>query len=203
MSDTRAALQTLGISRFARNCAHQLEGLTNEASRQVIRDWLVYDGKANEEDIAPLIDEIVEECHGWPQHIVVFCINAVRLLLENDGNVTEELIHRILEAGRKEKQEYYAARTALLGGYMGNILKIAAHLVERDGYIPKTDLVNLIAESHTKELARELEQDLISIGIIVEGRYGYKFPTPSMQTWLQDRTLTRNPEPVRISSPIG
>ena len=203
LSNTRVVMRTLGISRFMDECMHQLEGLTDEESRRVIRDWLVHDGKANEEDIAPLIDEIVEECHGWPQHIVIFCKKAVKQLLENDGNVTEELTHKILEAGRERKEVYYAARITLLGGDVKGVLRTAAHIVERNGYIPETDLIDLITKSHTRESAREVEQELIRRGVIVEGRRGYKFPIPSMRTWLQNYAPGGNPEPVRIDTPIG
>ena len=77
VSNTEAVLQTFGISRFMHNGVHPLEGLTNEDRQSVIRDWLVFDGGANEEDFAPLVDIIAQECHGWPQHIVAFCGETV------------------------------------------------------------------------------------------------------------------------------
>jgi len=73
LGTTDRAFNSLGISRFVKNCTIQLGALDKKSERAVIQDWLIEEGKAIGHPNA-WIDAIVNETHGWPQHIISYRI---------------------------------------------------------------------------------------------------------------------------------
>ncbi len=82
---TAAAFDSLGISRFDPGCHINLGPLKPEAERKVIEDWLKLEGRAKE-DPMPYIDAIVQETHGWPQHIMAYVRPALKQLKSTGGS---------------------------------------------------------------------------------------------------------------------
>ena len=106
---THAAFRALGISRVAEKCKFDMEPLEKEEEQAIIRDWLEKAGGAKG-DVTHWIDTITTETVQWPRHVDSYARNAARLIKDNHGQMTEDLLRSVMETGRENRMEYYQAR---------------------------------------------------------------------------------------------
>ena len=106
---THAAFRALGISRMKEKCKFDMEPLEKEEERLIIRDWLEKTGEATE-DVTHWIDTITTETYRWPRHVDSYARNAARLIRDNHGKMTEDLLRSVMEEGRENRMEYYKGR---------------------------------------------------------------------------------------------
>ncbi len=106
---THAAFRALGISRMAEKCKFDMEPLEKEEEWLIIRDWLKKAGKATG-DVTHWTDTITTETVQWPRHVDSYARNAARLIKDNHGQMTEDLLRSVMEEGRANRMEYYQAR---------------------------------------------------------------------------------------------
>jgi len=111
----------LGVSRFQTNCLINLGRLSEAAERDVIRDWWVKEGEAQEADIQPWITAISQETYGWPQHIMMYAQTAAELLKARNGQMTPEDLDLVLQDGRTGKRDYYKQRSDFLSIREGKV----------------------------------------------------------------------------------
>ena len=62
-----------------------------------------------------------------------------------------------------------------------------------DGFMSAQDLFEPIESALSTESSIAVEQELVRLGVIVKTKNGqFKFPIPSMQTWLRNHQLKRD-----------
>ena len=87
----------------------ELGTLDQKSERAVLYDWLTRDAGAKGNP-APWINAIVQETHGWPQHILAYIESALTQLDIDQGAMTSEGLTVVLEKGRVDRTAYYANR---------------------------------------------------------------------------------------------
>ena len=183
------AFGSLGISRFNRRCFVELGALDKEAEHAVIQDWLREDGGAKG-DLAPWIDAIAQETHGWPQLTLSFIEPAVERLDSNNGIMTAEGLDAVPHAGRESQLEYFER---LSHDFSRNQRCSLARMFESgplgEGFEVGEGLdEEYILESLTREYGPEKAEQLfhraLHYGILHKRRGRYVVPIPSMQDWL-------------------
>ena len=106
---TYAAFRALGISRMKEDSKFDMEPLEKEEERTVIWNWLKKAGGATG-DVTHWIDTITKETVQWPRHVDSYARNAARLIKDNHGQMTEDLLRSVMETGREKRMEYYQGR---------------------------------------------------------------------------------------------
>ncbi len=109
LGTTKASFGKLGISRFGRDCVVELGALSKKSERLVIEDWIKKDGEG-QGDPSAWVDAIVQETHGWPQHIQCYADLASVYLQANGGIMTQDGLTSVLEAGHEARKAYYQGR---------------------------------------------------------------------------------------------
>ena len=189
LGTTADAFGSLGISRFNRRCLVELGALEKEAEHAVIRDWLREDGGAKG-DLAPWIDAISQETHGWPQHILSYMGLAVERLEADNGIMTTAGLDAVLHTGHELRSEYYEQRAHDFSRKQRCSL---ARMIESGPLGEGSDVgegldEEYILESLTREYGPEKVEQLfhraIHHGILHKSRSRYVVPIPSMQDWL-------------------
>ncbi len=96
---TSESFESFQISRFSESCFVELGSLRKKSERAVILDWLKREGGVKE-DPRKWIDAIVQETHGWPQHIVSYADSAAKQLDVDNGVMTANGLRTVMEKGR-------------------------------------------------------------------------------------------------------
>ncbi len=198
---TKSALISLGISRFVKDCTVGLGALEKDSERAVIQDWLIKEGGAKG-DLAPWIDAIAKECHGWPQHILSYMDPAVAYLKSNHRCMTDDGLNSVLEKGNEFRINYYRQRAHDIDEEHRGALAAAVMDVPIGGTLTRTvikdrlKLSGLIQEEADKLFKKALDQGIIDER---DGRYGV--PIPSMQTWLVEEYGKGRDEPPLMEAP--
>jgi len=186
LGTTRSAFGSLGIERFERSSFVELERLDKEAEQAVIRDWLTVDGGAKG-DPTEWIDAIMQETHGWPQHILLYVHPALDRLRADSGNMTREGLNVVLKAGREHRAAFYEQRA---DGFTRTQRRCLASIFENlptGGSTIRSAIMSALARKHGEATARKLFRLAQHRGILqmtADGRYA--IPIPSMQAWLID-----------------
>ena len=185
LGTTLKALGEFRISRFAENCLVHLGALSTESERAVIRDWLKKEGGAKG-DPTVWIDAIVQETHGWPQHIQSYARRAADQLKANDGVMTPGRLSSVLEAGRESRTVYYKQRVV---DFRGDQLRCLARSIKAvPGGVPVEyrDIFSSLAQEYGDDGAKQLFERFEEKGLLAKNGTGYVVPIPSMHAWLKD-----------------
>ena len=183
LGTTADSFGSLGISRFNRGCLVELGALDKEAERAVIEDWLTKDGGAKGDPI-PWIDEIAQQTHGWPQHILSYIEPAVERLDADNGIMTEVGLDAVLNAGRELQSEDYEQRARDFSRKQRCSL---AKLIVDDPLgkgLDEEHILKFLTHEYGPEKASELLHKALHHGIMHKRRGRYAVPIPSMQDWL-------------------
>ncbi len=184
LGTTESAFNSLGISRFARNCIVGLGPLDRESERAAIRDWIVKEGAAKGNP-DPWIDAIAKETHGWPQHIISYIEPAVRYLESNNRQMTDEGLRIVLEKGAEFRLQYYRQRARGIDKRKRQVLAKTFSNSPLGETMEIDDIKSSFEQEYSKEEADNLFDKALKKGIIDERDDGdYGIPIPSMQAWL-------------------
>ncbi len=184
LGTTQSALNSLGISRFVRDCTVGLGALGEESERKVIRDWLTKEGGAKG-DPAPWIHAIAKKCHGWPQHIISYVDPAVAYLKSNNHRMTDDGLQIVLEKGHDFRVDYYETRAREFSLQQRRVIGSFIAKYQPDEYFEKENLMAILDAKYGQEPASKFFNDLLHSGILHKQDGGvYGIPIPSMQTWL-------------------
>ncbi len=184
LGTTETAFNSLGISRFVRDCTVGLGALGEESERAVIRDWLTKEGGAKG-DPAPWIHAIAQKTHGWPQHIISYVKPAVAYLESNHRHMTDEGLRIVLEKGHEFRLGYYETRAKEFSLQQRRVIGSFISKYQQDGHFEKENLMAVLDAKYGQEPASKFFNDLLHSGILHKQDGGvYGVPIPSMQTWL-------------------
>ncbi len=185
LGTTLASFESLGISRFAKNCCVQLGRLSKESERAVIHDWLFKEGGAKG-DPENWINAIAKETHGWPHHIISYVDPAVYNLRDNNGMMTEDGLEDILKAGQRGRLEYYKERAY---GFPEEVRQSLAKVfsgVPLEGNTTQKKIISRLSQDIGSDKADKLFDRFLEKGLLngEDGRFA--IPIPSMHSWLVD-----------------
>ncbi len=184
LGTTQSALNSLGISRFVRDCTVGLGALGEESEWKVIRDWLTKGGGAKG-DPAPWSHAIAQQTHGWPQHIISYVDPAVAYLKSNNHRMTDDGLQIVLEKGNEFRLDYYETRAREFSLQQRRVIGSFIAKYQPDEYFEKEDLMALLDAKYAPKPASKFFDDLLHSGILHKQDGGvYGIPIPSMQTWL-------------------
>jgi len=188
LGTTEEAYNSLGVSRFMRNCPVQLGRLDKESEYAVIRDWLIKAGRA-QGDPLPWIMAIAEQAHGWPQHIISYIAPAVKYLKSNNHLMTDEGLEFVLSKGAKSREMYYEKRAHDIDNELREALSRAVLDVPIDHTTKRTVIIDGLKQSGlTQKEADDLFTQALEQGIIDKRDSGlYGIPIPSLHSWLVDQ----------------
>ncbi len=172
---TEDAFRALGISRMAEDCMFDMEPLEKEEERTVIRDWLEKAGGATG-DVTHWIDTITTETVQWPRHVDSYARNAARLIKDNHGQTTEDLLRSVMETGREKRMEYYRGRTEnLTYNEFCGLAELFQHVSLEIG-LTDEQIKRLIGEGG-------FERSL-SRGVLYKKGLRYSIPIPSLRDYM-------------------
>ncbi len=196
LGTTRGSFGKLGISRFALGCLVELNALSKESEQLVIRDWLTKEGGCKG-DPPEWVDAIVQETHGWPQHIQCYAGLASVHLQANGGVMSPDGLTSVLEAGHEARKAYYKGR---LVDFRPSEAECLARLIaDVQPGLPLDDMkifssmAQKFGNDHAKKLFKKFEEK----GILEKTTMGYVVPIPSMHTWLIETYI---PKKIEVSS---
>ena len=206
LGTTVDAFESLGISRFSKECLIELGALSKEAERAVIHDWLTKEGEAKG-DPDVWVETIAQETYGWPQHILSYVDPALEQLEADNRVMTVDGLTAVLKAGRGFRLDYYKNRAR-------SFTKEQRHCLARafaDIPLGESTTHKVILASLTQEYGETEAEKLFRLGRekgLLEKRDGeYAIPIPSMQDWLVTNYAhiqTKSPpQTMEISRPSG
>ncbi len=172
---TEEAFVALGISRMAENCMFDMEPLEKEEERLIIRDWLKKVGEATG-DVTHWIDTITTETVQWPRHVDSYARNAARLIKDNHGRMTEDLLCSVMETGRVNRREYYRGRTKTLSyNEFNGLAELFQHVSLEIG---------LTDEEIKRAIGKSGFERSLSKGVLYRKGLRYSIPIPSLQDYM-------------------
>jgi len=180
------AMGNFGISRFKAGHRINLGRLSQSATENIIRDWLVQKGKAQTgAELDHWIDHIACESNHWAQHIMGFVQPAVKILEQYGSELTDEKLTEVSRWGQKIKTEYYNSRfDGLQPEVFVNIQTLIQSRPEQfslDGTVIKQALTS----ASTPEEKNRLFLTVLDKGIFANTAPNqYEIPIPSMRNWL-------------------
>ncbi len=195
LSATKRAFKGLGVSRFKANCYVELGPLKPEAERKVIEDWIKKDGRAKG-DPTPWIDEIMQQTHGWPQHVSAYAQAAALQVRADKRAMTSQGLQAVLEAGRKQRIKFYKSRADGLDEDHRAAIARAFASAHKD----QTQTRKAIMESLLQDAERQEASDIFKLALdngVLDNRNGrYTIPIPSMFDWFIDNYLIKQDPPI-------
>ena len=207
LSHTESRLRSVGgLSRLAKNVTTNMGRMADPEcaeSTAMMLDKLGVEGPDAERQEA--VETVVEEAHGWPQHL--FCAQQAlcRELVRTDGGLRAVDLDTLRADSQADRHAYYQGR---LEGELARWPKLAAAVaaqVMRQEVDTEPELTKLCR----REVSRlKLDEDrdfgvepvefvrqMVEKGVLSPtGERRYVVPTPSMLTWLADRHGASTPE---------
>ncbi len=175
---TEDAFRALGISRMAEDCMFDMEPLEKEEERTVIRNWLKKAGEATG-DVTHWIDTITTETVQWPRHVDSYARNAARLIKDNHGQMTADLLRSVMETGREKRWAYYTGRTeGLDDDHIVRLVEMFRDTPVEEGF-RKQDIVTELGEPGFAQA--------VSRGVLYYSNPLYTLPIPSLYDCLTER----------------
>ena len=172
---TEDAFRALGISRMAEDCMFDMEPLEKEEERTVIRDWLKKAGGATG-GVTHWIDTITTETYQWPRHVDSYARNAARLVKDNHGQMTEDLLRSVMETGRENRMEYYRGRTEnLTYNEFCGLAELFQHVSLEIG---------LTDEQIKRAIGEAGFERSLSRGVLYKKGLRYSIPIPSLRDYM-------------------
>ncbi len=183
LGTTVNAFESLGISRFSKECLIELGALSKEAERAIIHDWLTKEGEAKGDPV-PWVDAIAQETHGWPQHILSYVDPALEQLEADNRVMTPEGLNAVLEAGRNFRLDYYERRANDFSRKQRHSLaKLIMNVPLGEG-LDKEDILSSLTQEYGETEAEKLFNRALHRGVLHRYQGTYVVPIPSMQDWL-------------------
>ena len=183
LGTTVESFRSFGISRFAEGCLVELGALDREAERAVLRDWLKEDGEAKENPTA-WIETIIQETHGWPQHILTYVKPALDQLHADKGVLTAEGLNAVLKAGRTGRAAYYKQRAHGFPEEERQSLARPFSDIPIGESVQLSKIMSSLTQDYSQDKAETLFRRAVERGIIDERSGRYVIPVPSMHDWL-------------------
>ena len=175
---TFQALEALGISRVAEDCMFDMEPLEKEEERQVIKNWLKRAGKAKG-DTTDWIDAITTETYQWPRHVDSYARNAARLIKDNQGQMTEDMLRSVMETGREKRMAYYEARTkGLKDDHVLRLEEMFRSPRARKG-LSEAGIIRYLGKAGFEKA--------VSKGVLHRYKDSYTIPIPSLYDYLTEK----------------
>ena len=185
LGTSAGAFEKLGIARFETDCMLQLGRLSEKAERAVIRDWLVNEGGA-QGDASQWIDALTEETFGWPKHIMVYVIPAVRSLRRKAGIMSETVLGDVLQEGRNRRMQYYRGKVSEFNAT--SLRALARPLIQNNATEP--EILQSLERDFEPDEARRMFAMALQKGILaLRHDLNYCIPVPSMHQWMLDSFL--------------
>ncbi len=185
LGKTADIFDDLGISRHKDGCLIELHALKKENELAILTDWLVKEGKAKG-DVTPWVERIMQETHGWGQHINAYKEAAVDHLQETGGEMNSEGLGLVIAAGAELRRKYYEGRVLkFVAQERRSIARIMTE-IPRDGFLEEDDILDSLVKEYGAERGRELFFLSVQKGVFYynNDRGGYSAPIPSMRDWL-------------------
>ena len=182
---TEEAFVALGISRMKEDSKFDMEPLEKEEERAIIRDWLDKAGEATG-DVTHWIDTITTETYLWPRHVDSYARNAARLVKDNHGKMTEDLLRSVMETGREKRMAYYQGR---LSPFIVEERRSLARIMlasSKEGAIEQTGAVEQLSKEYGAEKAEELFFRAVRKGVLHFNTAlgSYSVPIPSLREYI-------------------
>ncbi len=194
LGGTEAAFRRLAVSRFDGGRRIHLGPLSEEATRAIILDWLINDGRVKG-DTSKWVDAIASDTHRWPQHIMAYLQPAIDYLEDHDGEMTAAGLDIVLSKGREGRREFYEARTFGLSIQRRHYIAKYVKLFARESRIDPDQFIGFLTNELGEGTGKELCTKALNQGVLDE-RYGdYVIPIPSMETWLIENYEHYRPPP--------
>ena len=185
LGKTADIFDDLGISRHKDGCLIELHALKKENERAILTDWLVKEGKAKG-DVTSWVEKIMQETHGWGQHINAYKEAAVDHLQETGGEMNSEGLGLVIAAGAELRRKYYEGRVLKFVAQERRSLARIMTEIPRDGVLEEDDILNPLVKEYGAERGRELFFLSVQKGVFYynNDRGAYSAPIPSMRDWL-------------------
>ena len=194
LSATKQAFKGLGVYRFKANCYVELGPLKPEGEREVIKDWLKKDGRAKG-DPKYWIDTIMQQTHGWPQHVSVYAQAAAFRVRADKRAMTPQGLQAVLEAGRVQRIKFYKSRADGLDEDHRAAISRAFAGIRKD----QTQTRKAIMESLLQDAEKQEASDIFKLALgngVLDNRNGrYAIPIPSMFDWFIDNYFIERDPP--------
>ncbi len=202
LSTSGAAFEQLGVSRFRGGCVVNLGRLSAKNGRAVIRDWLVLEGGAKG-DVTPWVDVIAAETYGWPQHIVAYTEPAAAVIRESGGQLAPAALQVVVEAGRRQRRDYYLNRVSHLVKKERDALGTLLRSRGPEATFEKDEIQTAVWLGAVD--AEQCFNQLLHKGVFTMTHNGtYYVPIPSMRDWLvreYERGLEDGKQPLAATPP--
>ncbi len=186
------ALKSLNISRLEVESRFEMEALNKTEEKAVMVDWMRKEGNAKG-DLTEWIDRIMQETHGWPQHIIAYMKPAMRQIRKDNRKLTPKGLDSVLKEGEGLRMKYYEERAEEFTRIQRQSLaKIVADIPE-DGTFDEEHIVKALTREYGEEKGRELFFLSVQKGIFYFSKKtgGYSVPIPSMRDWLLKNFLPK------------
>ncbi len=205
LSATKRAFKDMGVSRFKDNCYVELGPLKPQAEREVIEDWLKKDGRAKG-DPKPWIDAIMQETHGWPQHVSAYAQAAALQVRTDKRKMAPQGLQAVLEVGEMKRIKFYKSRADGLDEDHRAAIARAFASARKDQTQTRKAIMDSLLQDVEKQEALKIFKLALDNGVLDNRNGRYAIPIPSMFDWFIDnyfieRDPPDNPHP-GPSSPI-
>ena len=207
LSHTESRIRGLGgLSRLAKNATTNMGRMADtecaESTALMLDKLRVEGAEAGHQEA---VEAVVEEAHGWPQHL--FCAQQAlcRELVRTNGSLRGIDLDTLRAESQADRHAYYQGR---LEGELARWPKLAAAVagqVMREEIDTEPELTKL-CRREVRRLKLDEDQDfrvepidfvrqMVEKGVLSPtGERRYVVPIPSMLTWLGDRYGAHTPE---------
>ena len=200
LSHTEDRVRSLdGLSRLARNATINMGRMADvecAASTTVMLETLGVE--ASEAQRRKAVGVVVEESHGWPQHL--FCAQQVlcRELLRTNGDLGDVDLDRLRAESKAARHAYYAGRLnygelarwpTLVAAVAGQVMREQTNTEPGLTKLCRAEIGRMKLDEDQDFTAKPLDfvRQMVEKGVLSfapDGRY--IVPIPSMLTWLRD-----------------
>ncbi|MCY4298409.1 MAG: ATP-binding protein [Flavobacteriaceae bacterium] len=188
LTHTRSFFHEFRIIRFNSGCVFRLETLDKKAEKHILQDFLVKGTGVHPDHpkLGQWIHTLTNETHQWPDYLSCYGQIVSRLVQKNNGQLTEDVLDKILVLSREKKKEYYQG----LFDEWKPSERIAISHALFDHEINENLISGVDALLDLKKVQRFQDpektfQTVISKGILQMRSDGfYQIPIPSLRTWM-------------------
>ena len=172
---TARALKSLNISRLEVESRFEMGALDKEEEIAVIVDWMRKEGNAKG-DLTEWIDRIMQETHGWPQHIIAYMKPAVRQIRKDNRKLTPKGLDSVLKVGEGLRLKYYKERTEdLTYDEFNGLTELFQHVSLEVG-LTDEEIKRVVGEGGFERALSE--------GVLYKKGRRYSIPIPSLRDYM-------------------
>ena len=163
----------------------ELGPLKPEAEREVIEDWLKKDGRAKG-DPKPWIDAIMQETHGWPQHVSAYAQAAALQVRTDKRKMAPQGLQAVLEVGEMKRIKFYKSRAAIARAFAS---------ARKDQTQTRKAIMDSLLQDVEKQEALKIFKLALNNGVLDNRNGRYAIPIPSMFDWFIDNYFIERDPP--------